>query len=240
MTRTDRVMDLLELLRVSDVLSVTEIAETMAVSRRTVLRDLASLRDRGWPIASEAGPGGGVYLDRDRGLRAVHLSLDEVASLWLAAQLSKSVGGGLPWNRTARSALNKVFASVPQERQRRLRQMIKRVVVGRPASAQVLSGLGSPPPELLTAFEKAFAGDLCLSFDYTDRNGKSTKRRAEPHGLMIEAPAWYLMSRDDTKSQQPRMFRMDRMRRVRVMPDNPFKPDFDRLRLQHEQLHIQT
>ncbi|MBL4633037.1 MAG: WYL domain-containing protein [Kofleriaceae bacterium] len=230
-------MDLLELLRASDVLSVTSIAESLAVSRRTVLRDLASLRDRGWPIASEAGPGGGVYLDRDRGIRAVHLSLDEVASLWLAAQLSKSVGQ-LPWSRAARSALNKVFASVPQDRQRRLRQLVKRVVVGRPASAQVLAGLESPPPELLTAFEQAFAGDLCLAFDYTDRHGKSTKRRAEPHGLLIEAPAWYLMSRD-TESQQPRMFRMDRMRRVRVLPDKPFKPDFATLRLQHEQLRTQ-
>ncbi len=214
MTRTDRVMDLLDMLRVSDVLSVTDIAEGLAVSRRTVLRDLASLRDRGWPIRSEAGPGGGVYLDRDRGIRAVHLSVDEVASLWLAAQLSKSVGT-LPWSRSARSALNKVFASVPQERQRRLRQLVKRVVVGRPASAQVSAGLKSPPPELLSAFEQAFAGDLCLAFNYTDRNGKSTKCRAQPHGLLIEAPAWYLMSRD-IESEQPRMFRMDRMRRVRV------------------------
>jgi predicted DNA-binding transcriptional regulator YafY len=238
MTRTDRVMNLLEMLRVSDVLSVTSIAETLEVSRRTVLRDLASLRDRGWPIRSEAGPGGGVFLDRDRGIRAVHLSLDEVASLWLAAQLSKSVGL-LPWNRAARSALNKVFASVPQERQRRLRQLVKRVVVGRPASAQVLAGLENPPPELLTAFEQAFSDDLCLGFDYTDRNGKSTKRRAEPHGLMIEAPAWYLFSRD-TESQQPRMFRMDRMRRVRVLADQPFKPDFAGLRLQHEQLRTRT
>ncbi len=233
MTRTDRVMDLLDLLRVSDVLSVTSIAEGLAVSRRTVLRDLASLRERGWPIRSEAGPGGGVYLDRDRGICAVHLSLDEVASLWLAAQLSKSVGT-LPWSRAARSALNKVFASVPQERQRRLRQLVRRVVVGRPASAQVSAGLETPPPELLTAFEHAFAADLCLGFDYTDRQGKMSKRCAQPHGLLIEAPAWYLLSRD-TESQQPRMFRMDRMRRVRVLTDQPFQPDFDRLRLQHEQ-----
>ena len=233
MTRTDRVMDLLDLLRVSDVLSVTSIAEGLAVSRRTVLRDLASLRERGWPIRSEAGPGGGVYLDRDRGIRAVHLSLDEVASLWLAAQLSKSVGT-LPWSHAARSALNKVFASVPPERQRRLRQMVRRVVVGRPASARVSAELENPPPELLTAFEQAFAGDLCLGFDYTDRKGRTTKRCAQPHGLLIEAPAWYLLSRD-TESQQPRMFRMDRMRRVRVLRDQPFTPDFDRLRLQHEQ-----
>ncbi len=233
MTRTDRIMDLLDMLRTSEVLSVDTIAEALEVSRRTALRDLASLRDRGWPIRSEAGPGGGVYLDRDRGLRAVHLGLDEVVSLWLAAQLSKRAGM-LPWNKSARSALNKVFDSVPQERQRHLRQLLRRVVISRPASAQVLAELKGPAPELLTAFEEAFSNNLCLSFDYTNRRGEASKRRAEPHGLIIEAPAWYLLSRD-LESQQPRLFRMDRMRRVRVLTNHPFEPDFEVLRVQHEQ-----
>ena len=233
MTRTHRVMDLLDLLRTSDVMSVAVIAETLNVSRRTVLRDLAALRDRGWPIRSDAGPGGGIYLNRDRGLRAVHLSMDEVASLWLAAQLSSNVGL-LPWNRAARSALDKVFASVPEERQKRLRRLVRRVAVGRPASEHVLAALGQPPPELLTAFEEAFSKDLCLGFDYTDRHGERSKRRAEPHGLLIEAPAWYVLSRD-TDSQKPRMFRMDRMRRVRVLTQHTFRPDFEGLRLQYEQ-----
>lgn len=231
MTRTDRVMDLLDLLRVSDAMTVEALADELGVSRRTILRDLASLRERGWPIRADSGPGGGVYLDRDRGMRAVHLSVDEVASLWVAARLAISAGN-LPWARAARSALDKVLASVPLERQRRLKQLLRRVVIGRPATARVVAELGSPPPELLTAFEQAFADDRCLGFEYTDRHGKQTRRRAEPHGLLLEMPAWYLLSRD-VDSGQPRMFRMDRMRRVRVLRDQPFTLDFEGLKQLH-------
>ena len=103
-------------------------------------------------------------------MRAVHLAVDEVAALWIAAKLSLSAGT-LPWGRSARSAMDKVLSSVPEERQRRLRELVRRVVVGRPATTRVVSNLGSPPPELLTAFETAFSDNLCLGFQYVDRHG---------------------------------------------------------------------
>ena len=232
MTRADRIMDLLELLRASDPRTVRSIADELGVSRRTILRDLATLRGRGWPIRADSGPGGGVYLDRARGVTAVHLSVDEIAALWLAARLSASMSS-LPWNRSARSGLDKIFASMPPERQRALRQLVRRVIVGRPATARVMAALGPPPPELLTAFERAFADDLCLGFTYTDRHGKVSRRCVEPHGLLVEPPAWYLLTRD-TASGAARIFRMDRMRRVRVLADRPFRPDFAGLAREHD------
>jgi hypothetical protein len=68
-----------------------------------------------------------------------------------------------------------------------LRQLVKRIVVGRPASPRVLAELRSAPPELLFELERAFAQDLCLELDYVDRFGKRTKRLIEPHGLLVEA-----------------------------------------------------
>jgi predicted DNA-binding transcriptional regulator YafY len=230
MGRVDRVLDLLEYLRAHDATTVAVIARDLDVSARTVLRDLATLRARGWPIRAEGGPGGGVLLDRDRGVSAVHLSGDEIASLWLAAQLSASLSV-LPWSAAARSALDKAFASLPPGRARTLRQLLRRVVVGRPATPRVRQELASPPPELLSSFEAAFAQDACLAFAYTDRHGRTTERVVEPHGLLLEAPAWYILARD-TATAEARMFRMDRVRRARVLPDRKFKPDFEGLRRQ--------
>jgi predicted DNA-binding transcriptional regulator YafY len=234
MSRPDRVLDLLDVLRANDAMPVAQIAAALRVSRRTVLRDLALLRDRGWPIRAEPGPGGGVVLDRDRGAAAVHLTVDEIASLWLASQLAARISN-VPWSAAARSALAKVIASVPKDRGRVLRQLLRRVVVGRPATARVLEALEAPPPELLVAFESAFARDACLAFDYTDRHGNRTRRIVEPHGLLLEAPAWYLLTRD-AESGDARMFRMDRIRRPRVFAERRFTPDFEGLRRQaHEQ-----
>jgi predicted DNA-binding transcriptional regulator YafY len=230
MTRVDRVFELLDYLRAHDATTVAIIARDLRVHRRTVLRDLATLRERGWPIRAEAGPGGGVLLDRDRGLAAVHLSGDEIASLWLASQLSASVSQ-LPWNAAARSALDKAFASLPAPRAKVLRRLIRRVLVGRPASTRIRDELGPVPPDLLTAFEQAFSQDACLAFDYVDRHGHPSRRVVEPHGLLIEAPAWYILARD-TASGAARMFRMDRIRRAQPRPDQRFVPDFEGLRQQ--------
>jgi len=230
MPRVDRVFELLDYLRAHDVCTVHVIASDLGVSRRTVLRDLATLRDRGWPIRAEAGPGGGVLLERERGISAVHLSADEIAALWLSVQLSASTSA-VPWRAAARSALDKAFASLPERRAKALRRLIRRVVVGPPATARVREALGAVTSELLSAFEHAFAGDSCLSFDYTDRDGRKTRRVVEPHGLLIEAPAWYVLARD-RQNGGARMFRMDRIRSARVLPELRFTPDFDGLKRQ--------
>jgi predicted DNA-binding transcriptional regulator YafY len=51
-----------------------------------------------------------------------------------------------------------------------------------------------------------------------------TVRRVEPHGLLAETPVWYILSRDIDKAE-PRMFRMDRISRPRLLRDVAFRPD---------------
>lgn len=234
MARVDRVMDLLELLRARDLTHLAEIAAALGVSTRTVLRDLGKLRERGWPIRADTGPGGGIRLERDRGVASVHLTVDELASLWLATKLAESVSA-VPWSHAARVALDKALSSLPAERVRAMRRLVRRIVVGRPATPRIVRDLGRPTPEVLAAFESAFSRNLCLGFDYADRHGRQTTRVLEPHGLLVEVPAWYLLTRD-TASGQARMFRLDRIKRVEVVEDRPFKPDFDGL---HDQVRAQ-
>jgi len=83
-------MDLAELLRGREAVTVEALAAELGVSRRSVLRDLATLRARGLPITGDPGPGGGVRLEGERGVTAVHLGIGEVVSLWLAARLSRA------------------------------------------------------------------------------------------------------------------------------------------------------
>jgi predicted DNA-binding transcriptional regulator YafY len=216
-------MDLVDLLRGREGATISELASELGVTERTVHRDLALLRERGMPISGEAGPGGGVRLERDRGVTAVHLTTSEVVSLWLSARLSRA-GSDLPWSAEARSAMAKLLSSLPRDKGRELRAVCRRVVVGPPAGPRVREGAGAPPAALLGLFERAFTTGVALAFSYTDREGRETLRRIEPHGLLVEPPVWYIVARDIDKAA-PRTFRMDRIASPRLLPEHRFRPD---------------
>ncbi len=223
-------MELADLLRGSDATTVGTLAAQLEVSPRTVLRDLATLRERGMPITGEAGPGGGIRLERERGVAAVHLAVTEVVALWLAARLSREASD-LPWGEAATSALSKLLASLPPAKASDMRVLCRRVIVGPPSSSTIRAGAGLPPPELLRIFEEAFSGGFGLAFHYRDREGRETNRKIEPHGLLVNTPVWYVLARDVEKGE-PRMFRMDRIARPRVVRRIEFRPDFELIRSQ--------
>lgn len=225
MSRAVRIMDLSDLLKARDATTVADLASSLGVSERTVRRDLATLRERGAPILGEAGPGGGVRLDGDRGLTAVHLSVVEIVTLWLSARLAQAASA-LPWSGSASSALAKLLGSLPARRARELRALCRRVIIGGAPSAKVLEGLAMAPAELLRLFEESFTSRTGLAFDYEDREGRRTTRRVEPHGLLVQSPVWYVLARDVDK-REPRMFRMDRITRPRVVKDVSFRADAD-------------
>jgi predicted DNA-binding transcriptional regulator YafY len=222
-------MDLADLLRGREATTIAELARELAVSPRTILRDVATLRSRGMPIAGDAGPGGGIRLERDRG-SAVHVSIAEVVGIWLAARVSRETSN-VPWGEAATSALAKLLASLPRAKVSVLRALCRRVIVGPPASVTIRGGAGAPPPELLSIFEDAFSGGCGIAFQYRDRAGGETRRRIEPHGLLLQPPVWYVLSRD-VDNGTLRTFRMDRISRPRILRGMTFQPDLDIVKAQ--------
>ena len=223
MPRAERLLELAALLRGRDETTVADLAGELGVSRRTLLRDLSSLREQGMSITGEAGPGGGIRLEHDRGVMAVHLSLAEIVSMWLAARLSREASD-LPWGAAASSGMAKLLGSLPHARTRTLRALCQRVVVGEPATAAMRASVGNTPPELLGLFEEAFSSGRGLGFLYTDREGRKSSRRVEPHGLLVVTPLWYVLAKDLAKGE-PRLFRMDRITRPALLPEVEFRPD---------------
>lgn len=228
MIRADRLLLLTQLLRGREETTVGALADELGVNRRTLLRDLATLRAQGLTIVGEPGPGGGIRLDSDRGLMAVHLTLPEVIAMWLAARLSREASA-LPWGEAADSGLAKLLGSLPVARARALRAICQRVVVGAPATSKMRATAGTAPAELLVAFERAFSDGHGLGFDYVDAEGHPTVRQVEPHGLLVVTPIWYVVARD-VQTGQARMFRMDRIAHPRVLSAIRFRPDPQLLR----------
>jgi predicted DNA-binding transcriptional regulator YafY len=210
---------LIRLLRRRGSCSVADLAHQLGVSRRTVLRDLASLRTRGFTIRGEGGRGGGVLLDASSVLLSSRLAADEVVSLVLSVAIMRAAPW-IPFAAGADRALAKIEGALPADRLRELRRLMRRILVGDPTGAATPAA-NAVEPGLLPAFEQAFTSSRVLCFDYIDREARRSRRRVEPHGLLVRAPLWYVIAWDLDKDAA-RLFRMDRVRRAQVQTDAVF------------------
>jgi len=213
--------DLVRLLRRRRNATTDELARDLGVSVRTVFRDLDAVRARGFAIDGTVGRGGGVQLDPASVLLTAQLGSEEIMSLLLSVALLRAAPW-LPFAAKAQDAVAKVERVLPPENLRELRRLLERVLIGEPAPEATLAGVGAVDPRLLEAFERCFHEGRVLGFRYTDRAGRATSRKVEPHGLLLRAPLWYVIAWDPMRDA-PRLFRMDRIRRP-VTHTEAFQP----------------
>lgn len=189
--------------------TIEALAGDVGASRRTVLRDIAALRDEGFVIHSEPGRGGGLYLDPQSVQATARLSVPEVFAL-LISVASMRAAGNLPFAGLADSGLAKIEKSLPADKVRDLRRILDCLWIG-PLAAEVdLSDKRGMDPELLPAFETAFLERWYLNFQYLDAKGIRSERRVEPQAMLILPPLWYLVAWDPSRNDF-RHFRMDRI-----------------------------
>ena len=179
------------------------------MSERTVYRDISCLRDAGHDIRTTPGRGGGVRVAPGSRPRAVHFDVDEIIGLALSVAVLKATPH-VPFAHSAEAALNRARRALPADRQRRLRRLEQRILVGTPATERVRSSLGTVDTALLAVFERCFTGERQLVFTYTDRQGEVSARRAECIALVLHTPVWYVLAWDLDKDAS-RVFRMDRI-----------------------------
>lgn len=185
------------------------IAREVRVSERTVYRDISVLRRAGHDIHAAPGPGGGVSISPDSRPRPVHFEVAEIIGLALSVAVVKATPH-MPFAKSAEAALDRARRALSAERQRALQRLLRRVLIGEPASERTLTSLGQVDDDLLSVFERCFTGGRIMSFDYIDRFGASTSRRIECVALVLHAPVWYVVAWDVDKNA-PRTFRMDRI-----------------------------
>lgn len=203
--RTDR---LLGLLASRPSWSTADLAAELAVSLRTVRRDLARLRVRGVPVEAERGRGGGVRVPPRVGLGRLLLSQHEIVDLLLALAVAEGVRSPLLAS-SMRAVRQKIAAAFPAEERSRVAALRRRILLGPPASPQVLATLGDTRPDVVRPLRLAFFDQRALDVAYAGPAGPS-RRTVEPHHLLLSWPAWYLVAWD-VERDAPRTFRLDRI-----------------------------
>jgi predicted DNA-binding transcriptional regulator YafY len=211
---------LIRSLRRSGSSTVGALAGEVGVSRRTVLRDLGTLREEGYLLETDPGRGGGVRL-QPQAMRATALTVTEVFALILSIAALR-VAGTLPFTRLADAGLSKIERRLPPDQLRDLRRLLACLHVGKLSPLQNLSDAGPIDPGLLPAFEQGFLRLRHLRFTYRDAQGTVTRREVEPQALLILPPLWYLVAWDRARGAF-RHFRMDRITAPEVDDAQPFR-----------------
>ncbi|RVI90769.1 WYL domain-containing protein [Sinorhizobium meliloti] len=200
-------------LKADEPMTLGGLAFQLRVSVRTLARDLSILRERGLPVETDRGRGGGVRLDRHWSVGRLSLTYREAVDLLVSLAMAEQLQS--PWLiANLGSIRRKLTASFSPSLKDRISGLRKRILVGGPASPAVLQGFAMPAPE---------SGDLLSSFlelktlqiSYEDAAGQISDRQIEPQILLLNYPVWYVIAWDRSR-QGVRSFRCDRIRLARI------------------------
>jgi predicted DNA-binding transcriptional regulator YafY len=166
MSRTERLLDLLQLLRRHRApVSGADLAAELNISLRTLYRDIATLQGQGAEIDGE--PGLGYVLRPGFMLPPLMFSIDELEALILGAGWVGKQRDDTRLSAAAGNALAKIASVLPPELRREIDQGSLYVVPSREAKqAQV-------DPSLL---RDAIRKELKLRIGYRDDTGNETER----------------------------------------------------------------
>lgn len=216
-----RLLRLLSLLQARRDWPGEVLAERLAVSPRTVRRDVDRLRDLGYPVRALKGPDGGYRLDAGSELPPLLFDDEQAVAVAVALQTASTGVSGIE-----EGAL-RALATVRQVMPARLRGRVDALHV-----TAVPAGRDQPRVDsaVLLAVGSAVRAREVLRFDY-ERPVLTVHarpadvpmvppRRVEPHHLATWSGRWYLVAWDLDRRDW-RTFRVDRM-----TPRTPTGPRF--------------
>jgi predicted DNA-binding transcriptional regulator YafY len=199
MAKTDRLLDLIQILRDGQLHRASDLAAALDVSVRTIWRDMAALMASGLPIEGERGVG--YMLSAPTTLPPVTLTRDELEALRLGIVLVAT---------SADPVLSRAAAS--------LRAKVAAVAPGGADEAGADSFVFSSPEAAraaphLSAIRRALREHLVLTVAYRDASGRSREVRLRPLQLENWGRLWTLAGWSET-AQDFRVLRVDRIERL--------------------------
>ena len=202
MSRTSRLLDLLQLLRNRSVpVTGPDLASELGISIRTLYRDIATLQAQGADIVGE--PGLGYVLRPGFTLPPLMFSADEIEAIVLGSRWVAARADDVRLSQSARQALSKITAVLPAELRERAEATNLLVARGGLAPASVDAGI----------IRLAIRNERKLVMAYRGPDGSETERTIWPFliGFFEQARvvAGWCELREDYRN-----FRIDRITRL--------------------------
>lgn len=211
MARPDRLFRLLQAMRVmAPPITAARLAEETEVSLRSLYRDIDSLRAAGARIEGERGYG--YRLVEDYALPPQTFDRTEIEALALGLAEVGSMGDPA-LAKAAKSALAKVVATLPDDREQQLVHAISQIY--RPDARMQVDGT-------IDIVREACWREEAIEISYTDKGGELTQRTVLPLCFMYTDRKLIVLAWCNMRHAY-RMFDMTRIERP-ILTGRSFRP----------------
>ncbi len=206
MRRTDRLFELIGLLRDGRLHKAADLAARLEVSQRTIYRDMETLQASGVPVEGERGVG--YILTAPVTLPPLNLTLTELEALHLGmAVVAEAADEEL--QGAARSLAAKIDAVVPEDRTAPAEGWGFAVY----PFADAAKGFAHMP-----GLRAAIRARQKLRITYTDLKGAASTRVIRPLQMEYWGRVWTLTAWCETRDDF-RVFRVDRIDTLNALPE---------------------
>jgi predicted DNA-binding transcriptional regulator YafY len=214
-----RILAMLELLQDRPGLSGPDLATALGVTSRTIRRYVVTLQEMGIPVEPATGRHGGYWLRPGYRMPPLMFSADEAIGLAVAL-LTTRVSGTAELPVPVADALAKIERSLPTELAGRIITIREGFRMARNPWAD---SSAFPRPEILADVIQATLSHQRAWVRYGSSEGNQTSRDVDLWGVLYLDGRWYTHGWCHLR-QSPRTFRVDRMRRIDLLPETAEPP----------------
>jgi len=222
-TRLQRILHLISLLQTDRYSRPNDLAQELGIDRRTVFRDLKTLKEAGIPYYFDEKENG-YKLDSDFLLPPLDLTLREALSLLLVAR-HMGQDEGLPLQKNAQKAAMKIESALPNRIQRHCGSILKATSVKFAARAR-----HNRLDETFSFLQEAIRRRRKVKMTYNSfYEQKQIDTTLSPYHLYFAKRAWYVIGYS-SRDREERTYKLVRIKKLKLLgslylKDRPFQID---------------
>ncbi|MGE7920786.1 helix-turn-helix transcriptional regulator [Viridibacillus sp. NPDC093762] len=210
MKKVERINQMLRFINQKQMFTLKDLMNEFQISKRTALRDIASLEEIGTPIFVEYGRYGGYHLLKSMTLPPISFTSHEVFALYFAMQALQSFTSS-PFQISFQSINKKFLESVSPKQREQIESFRKRVAFYHTEQAHECVFLEEL---LLSAVQNTI-----VNIHYTTPK-QTTIRCIQPISIYALKGYWYCQAYDLDKTAY-RVFRCDRIKFLEIVQLEP-------------------
>jgi predicted DNA-binding transcriptional regulator YafY len=208
--RLERILQLTEMLKSERSFSIDELSEALGITRRTLFRDIESMRQAGIPCQYDAKEKR-YHIEGYAFLPALALTVHEAISLLIAAEQTGTIRG-MPLLGAARVASAKIQNALPSHTKKRCGSILDQMSIHLAAQAR---HKGCEPT--FGSLQKAVAGHHQVRIRYESLYDKGTIELVlDPYHLHYSQRAWYVIGHSSLH-EETRIFKIARIASIEVL-----------------------